>query len=154
MDEKCCATKCSMSASLGLLVLRVVAGGFLVTHGWAKFHDPAMKSQFFDMVSSFGLPAPHAMAWAAIVAELAGGALLAVGFLTRLWAFMILCTMGVAIAKVHLHQDYHAIEPAALYGAIAVAFLLGGPGRISVDGMLFGKGKKEETPPDESVEKF
>jgi putative oxidoreductase len=157
MNEKCCDTKCSMSASLGLLVLRVAAGASLaINHGWVKFHDPDFKSKFFGMVGGMGLPASNALAWAAIAAELVGGILLALGFLTRISALMILGVMGVAIWKIHLpsHQGFAGMELPVLYGGIAVAFLLGGAGRISVDGMLFGKGKKEEAPPDESVEKF
>jgi putative oxidoreductase len=155
MSEKCCDTRCPISTSLGLLVLRLVAGAFLATHGWAKFHDPSMKSMFFDSVHKMNLPAPNILAWAAIAAELLGGVLLALGFLTRVWAFLILCVMGVAIAKVHLHEGLPAMEMAALYGGIAFAFLLGGPGRISVDGMLFCKGKKsEDLTPEEPVEKF
>ena len=156
MSEKCCDTKCPISTSLGLLVLRVAAGASLAfLHGWQKFHDPDMKSKFFSGVEGMGLPGGHYMAWAAIVAELVGGALLALGLLTRVWAFMIACVMGVAIFKVHLHQGWTAMEPALLYGGIAIAFLLGGPGRFSVDGMLFCRGKKDESlPPDEPVEKF
>jgi len=155
MNEKSCDTRCPISTSLGLLVLRVVAGLFLATHGWAKFHDPSMKSQHFDMVSKMNLPAPTVLAWAAIVAELVGGVLLALGFLTRFWALLILCVMGVAVFKVHWKDGYKGMEMAALYGGIAVAFLLGGAGRLSVDGLLFGRGKKnEETPLEDSTEKF
>jgi putative oxidoreductase len=154
MNEKSCDTRCPISTSLGLLVLRLVAGLFLATHGWAKFHDPSMKSQFFDGVSKMNLPAPNILAWAAIVAELVGGVLLALGFLTRLWAFLIMCVMGMAVFKVHWGQGHQAMEMAALYGGIAVAFLFGGAGRLSVDGMLFCRGKKEEAPLDEPNEKF
>ncbi|HEV8292149.1 MAG TPA: DoxX family protein [Tepidisphaeraceae bacterium] len=159
MDEKSCDTRCPISTSLGLLVLRVAAGASLaINHGWVKFHDPDFKSKFFGMVGGMGLPASNALAWAAIAAELVGGVLLALGFLTRVSAFMILCVMGVAIWKVHLpsHQGFAGMEMAVLYGAIAVAFLLSGAGRISVDGMLFCRGKKSETTSeaDEPMEKF
>src|SRR5580765_346884 len=148
MNEKSCDTRCSMSASLGLLVLRLVAGlSLAINHGWVKFHDPDFKSKFFSMVGGMGVPAPNALAWAAIVAELVGGVMLALGFLTRFWAVMILGVMGMAIAKVHWGHGVAEMELAALYGGIAVAFLFGGAGRISVDGMLFCRGKKEELPP-------
>jgi putative oxidoreductase len=155
MNEKSCDTRCPISTSLGLLALRLVAGVSLAMHGWQKFHDPSMKSQFFETVGKMGLPAPNALAWAAIVAELVGGVMLALGFLTRLWAFMILGVMGVAVFKFHAADPYQVKELAAVYGAVAVAFLFGGAGRISVDGMLFCKGKTgEETPSEDSTEKF
>jgi len=159
MSEKCCDTRCSMSASFGLLVLRLVAGASLAMHGWAKLHEP-MHTPFFEGVSQMGAPfesAPKAFGYASVAAELGGGILLAVGGLTRLAAFMLLCNFAVAIWKVHLHGPYSlpaekAMEPAAIYAAIACALLFAGAGRISVDGMLFCRGKKEEPPPDE--EKF
>src|SRR5688572_18442850 len=119
MNEKC-DTRCPISLSLGLLVLRVVAGLFLATHGWAKFHDPSTKQMFFDSVAKMNMPAPNILAWAAVTAELVGGVMLALGFLTRLWAFMILCVMGVAVFKVHWGQGYKMMEHAALYGGVAV----------------------------------
>jgi putative oxidoreductase len=158
MNEKCCDTRCPISTSLGLLALRLAAGASLaINHGWVKFHDPDFKSKFFGMVGGMGLPASNALAWAAIGAELVGGVLLALGFLTRISAFAILCTMGVAIWKIHLpsHQGFGGMELPLLYAGIALAFLFGGAGRFSVDGMLFCKGKSsDETPPDEPVEKF
>jgi len=162
MSDKCCSTGCPASSSFGLLVLRVVAGALLAMHGWSKIHEP-VHSQFFDGVSQMGSPfqsAPKAFAWASVAAELGGGILLAVGGLTRLAAFAILCNFVVAIWKVHLHDPYistggMAKEPAAIYGAIAIAFLFAGAGRFSIDEMLFGRGKKEEPlEPEESTEKF
>jgi putative oxidoreductase len=128
-----------------------VVGLSLAMHGWGKFHDPEMHSQFFEGVKHMGMPfekAPTFFAWAATAAELVGGILLAVGLLSRVAAFFIMCTMATAVFKVHWGQGYQAMEPAAVYAAVAVAFLLGGPGRISVDAMLFGK-KKEIEPPEE-----
>jgi putative oxidoreductase len=159
MSEKC-DTRCPISSSLGLLVLRLVAGASLAMHGWAKLHEP-MHSGFFEGVSHMGAPfesAPKVFAYASVAAELGGGIMLAVGGLTRLAAFLLLCNFAVAIWKVHLHDPYlstggKAMEPAAIYAAIAFALLLTGAGRISVDGMLFCRGKtNEELPPDE--EKF
>jgi putative oxidoreductase len=154
MNEKSCDTRCPISTSLGLLVLRLVAGLSLATHGWAKFHDPNMKSMFFDSVSKMNMPAPNALAWAAIATELVGGVLLALGFLTRLWAFLIVGMMGVAFFKFHAKDPYQVKELAAVYGAVGVAFLFAGAGRLSVDGMLFCRGRKEEAPLDEPNEKF
>ncbi len=146
MNEKSCDTRCSMSASLGLLVLRLVAGASLAMHGWAKLHEP-LHTEFFDGVSHMGAPfesAPKLFAYASVAAELGGGILLAVGG----------CNFAVAIWKVHLHDPYiPKMEPAAIYAAIAFAFLLAGAGRISVDGMLFCRGKNNEEPPADE-EKF
>lgn len=143
-------------------MLRLVVGASLAMHGWSKFNEPA-RSGFFEGVSHMGAPFeshPKILGWASLAAELGGGVLLAVGGLTRLAAFALLCNFAVAIWKVHLHDPYispggKAIEPAAIYGAISILFLFAGAGRFSVDGMLFCRGKKDDSlPQDEPVEKF
>src|SRR5438876_44780 len=157
-----CSTCGPITADMGLLVLRVVAGLSLAMHGWAKFHDPQMHSMFFEGVKNMGMPfekAPTAFAWASVAAELGGGILLALGLLTRLAAFAILCNFIVAIWKVHLHDPYissggKAMEPAAIYGAIALCLLFAGGGRISLGAMLFCRGKNKDEPeaPEETRE--
>ena len=150
MKSESCATTCGpITADLGLLVLRVVAGLSLATHGWAKFHDPQMHSMFFEGVKNMGMPFekfPTAFAWAATAAELGGGILLALGFLTRVAAFFILCVMGTAIWKVHLHDPYQKMEPAVIYAAIALCLLFAGGGRISLGAMLFCRRKDKDEP--------
>ena len=68
------------------------------------------------------------------------------GFLTRLGAFGIACTM---IGAVYMHSAVlgdpfvnlkggRAYELAAVYLLIAVLFVISGPGRFSLDRMVFG----------------
>src|SRR5678815_1133254 len=123
MSEKCCDTRgCSASSSFGLLVLRLVVGVSLAMHGWSKFKEPA-RSSFLENVSQMGSPFeshPKILGWAAIGAELGGGILIALGGLTRLAAFALVCNFAVAIWKVHLNDKYinpggRAMEPAAIY---------------------------------------
>jgi len=165
MNEKCCDTGCPISSSFGLLVLRLVVGASLAMHGWSKFKEPA-RSGFFENVSHMNAPFeshPKIFGWAAIAAELGGGVLIALGGLTRLAAFALVCNFAVAVWKVHLHDPYisptpgPAMEPAVIYGAISLALLFLGAGRFSIDAMLFGgRGKKgeEHSPADEPIEKF
>ena len=91
---------------------------------------------------------------AAAVAEFGGGIGLVLGLLTPLWALLLVGTMGVAIQMAHLSQGHAFVatapgepsfELAAVYFAINVMFLLVGPGRLSVDALLFGR--KSTSPP-------
>jgi putative oxidoreductase len=154
MKGSCCGgIRGPISADLGLLVLRLVAGLSLAMHGYAKLHEH--KDMFWSGIYSMGKPislAPGFFGWAAIAAEL-GGIALAIGLFTRLSAFLILCVMGVAVFKVHAKDAYQVKELAAVYGAVAIAFLLAGPGRISLDALLFAR-KKEPAEPQEKVERF
>jgi len=131
--------------SLGLLVLRIVTGAAFVMHGWGKLQSPAGPFHWMDQMPD---APPGAIQALAVVAEFGGGIALIVGLLTPLFAFLIAGTMVVALTKVHLPSGHPFVstggpscEPAAGYLAQMVLFLLVGPGKLSVDALLFGKRK-------------
>lgn len=118
-------------ADLGLTLLRIAAGaGLALGHGLGKV---PVKDGFVAGVESLGFPVPVVFAWAAALAELVGGALLAVGLLTRPAAFAVAFTMGVAFFMRHAADPFAVKELAMLYGMVAVAFLFLGSGRFSLD---------------------
>jgi putative oxidoreductase len=132
-------TPASTAADLGMTLLRLFAGlSLALAHGYGKL-PPA--DRFVTGVSNLGFPAPHAFAWAAALAEFAGGLMLALGLATRWAAFFILCTMGVAAFLQHRADPYNVKEMALLYGSIAVLYLLAGAGRFSIDRLLRGGGR-------------
>jgi putative oxidoreductase len=124
--------------SVGLLPLRVVMGLAFVFHGWQKIQNPLgwMGSE---------APVPGFLQALAAVAEFVGGIALVCGLLTRLAALGILSVMVTALAMAHVpHGDpfvgkpgQRSAEPAAVYLCCAVLFLVVGPGRYSLDGLLF-----------------
>lgn len=147
---------------LGLLLMRLIVGGIFAIHGYPKVFggagkvgrlpptlrrhlgpgfDAAMErggiANFRGNVERTSVPLPGVMAWAAALAELVGGALLIVGWLTRPAALMLCGNMVVAVTRVHWKSGLvgqSGYEFAlALLGAL-VALLLGGPGALSVDG--------------------
>jgi len=71
------------------------------------------------------------------VIELVGGALLAVGFLTRPVAFILAGDMAVAYFMAHAPKNLFPIlnggDGAILYCFIFLLFFVAGPGRWSVD---------------------
>jgi putative oxidoreductase len=124
--------------SVGLLGLRLVMGAAFILHGWPKIQHP------FDwMGATASVPAIFQLL--AALAEFGGGMALIVGLLTRLASLGIMTNMIVALAIVHLpHGDPfvgkpggHSYEPAAVYLACAVLFVILGPGRYSLDALLF-----------------
>ena len=118
----------------GWLVLRVVAGlSLALAHGLGKL--PPAKG-FVDGVAGMGFPAPIVFAWAAGLAEFLGGLLLAAGFLTRVGAFFIAFTMGTAFFVFHAGDPFGDKERALLFLCIAIAFLISGAGRWSIDAFL------------------
>jgi putative oxidoreductase len=118
-------------ADFGLTLLRVAAGaGLALGHG---IHKMPVKAEFIAGVESLGFPAPVVFAWAAALAELAGGSLLALGLFTRPAALFVAFTMGVAFFLQHADDPFQVKELAMLYGMAAVAFLFMGSGRFALD---------------------
>ena len=120
---------------LGWTLVRVVFGLSLAWgHGLPKLAGGHMD-QFAAGVAELGFPFPLYFAWAAAVAEFAGGIFVALGFFTRPAAAVAAFTMLVAIYR-HRLQGFGERELAMLYCAAMIAFLIGGAGRFSVDGRM------------------
>ena len=126
--------------SVGLLGLRLVMGAAFMFHGWPKIQNP---------LAWMGpeAPVPAILQALAALAEFGGGMALIVGLLNRLACLGVATNMIVALGMVHLpHGDPfvskaggRSFELAAIYLTCTVLFLLLGPGRYSLDALLFGK---------------
>lgn len=120
--------------ALGLLVLRLTAGlALALNHGLGKLPP---SDGFIQGVAGMGLPLPLLFAWAAALSESLGGLLLAAGLATRPAAAAILGTMTTAVLVAHAGDPIAKREPALLFGAVALLFLLTGPGRYALDTLL------------------
>ena len=123
---------------IGLLLLRAVPSGIMMTHGWPKFQrlldqwgsEEGVK--FFDFM---GL-GPEISLVLTVLAELVAPALMIVGFKTRWAAIPAAFTMGVAAFVVHGSDPLGDKELALLYLTCFAAVALLGPGKWSVDERL------------------
>ena len=149
----------NVRSDLAALLLRVAAGLIFIPHGWSKVLGEGGASAFAaDIAANYHLPT--FLGHLAAYSELIGGALLVVGLLTRVDAFLLACTMFVAAFVVQLPDALYEVQPGAIKAfvamraietplalfAICVALLLTGGGRWSLDHVLgiermFGKKK-------------
>lgn len=121
---------------LALLVLRLVLGAIMVTHGYSKIFGG--MSHHAQLVHSIGLPGW--LAYLSAGAEFFGGLMVLLGAATRIGALLILINMLVAIWKVHLQQGMRGgLEFPLSVAAIAVALIFFGGGAISIEWIWKGK---------------
>jgi putative oxidoreductase len=129
----------SATADLGLLLLRLMAGFGLITHGIGKIPPSA---PFVAAVHRLGFPLPTAFAWMSGGAEFLGGVLLFVGLLVRPASLLLLINMSVAAFLQLRHASFSSRELALLYLAIAALYFCTGSGRYGVDTLLGRKKRR------------
>jgi len=124
---------------LSLAIVMIAHGGQKVLGLWG---GPGFKA-FTSGNTPFGFMRPPWL-WlgAAALSELVGGIFVGLGFLTRVGAFFIACTMLTAVAGVHwpngLFSANRGYEFPMTLLAIALALLIAGGGQASVDKSLSG----------------
>ena len=129
--------------------IRLGLGAVFVAHGAQKvlgsFAGPGLAK-----FTSYPAPYPFmrpAWLWmgAAAFAELIGGILVILGLLTRLGAFLIFCTMLVAVVGVHWKGGLflpEGMEYAMSLLAMSLALLISGGGMASADLAISGSRRR------------
>jgi putative oxidoreductase len=120
--------------------MRVCVGAMLVPHGYAKLFNGGVAGLANGYFAKWGLAAPLAWAYWIALLEFVGGILLAVGFLTRPVALLVVVEMAVAVITVHLPNGFFwtakGYEYPLLWGLLALAIAWRGGDRLSVDRAL------------------
>ena len=124
-----------------LLAIRLYWGWELTQDGWRKLHNLDKVTGYF---ATLNLPQPHMTALGVSLLELVGGAFFALGFGTRLFAFLLLANMTVAFlvaepeAFAAILSDPDKFQTASAYNDwfATLLILILGPGYLAVDTLV------------------
>lgn len=126
--------------SIGILLVRLVAGAAFMFHGWGKIQNPMSWAGPDSAI-------PGILLALAAISEFGGGLAWILGLLTPLASFGMACTMVVAT---HMHMILRgdpfvnmtggpSYELALLFLTISILFICAGPGKFSLDAKIFGE---------------
>jgi putative oxidoreductase len=118
-----------LDMNIGLLILRLSAGGMMLTHGYPKLLKlfGGGEIQFFDFLG-IGTTASLALA---VGAEVVCSVLLMVGVKTRLVVLPLIFTMAVAAFLVHAADPFAKQEKALMYLMMYLTLLFTGGGKYA-----------------------
>lgn len=127
----------SQNINLILLLLRIVAGIFMLTHGIGKFEQliGASPIQFPDPLNIGASTSLFLTVFSEVLCSL----LLIFGLATRFSAFCLLFTMLVAAFIFHINEGFSKQELPLMYATMYLILLITGSGKISVDTLLYDK---------------
>ncbi|WP_288424159.1 DoxX family protein [uncultured Spirosoma sp.] len=128
------STASALNAST--LLLRLIFGGLMIPHGYAKLtHFAEYQNDFMNLL---GLGTAVSLSLA-IVAEFGCSILLVLGLFTRLALVPLIVTTLVIVFGAHGGEILGDGEHGFLYLGVYLSLLLTGPGQYSVDQRLFGR---------------
>lgn len=119
-----------------LLVLRLIVGAFLMWGTWDNIESAEQMQEFAAFLRHFKFPAPEFMAPLSVWAQFVCGALLFAGLLTRWAGLVMVFNFAVAVAMVHLSDDFRGQFPALVLIAVNLHFAAGGGGRYALDRLI------------------
>lgn len=142
------ARRQELMTSIGLLVLRVGIGGYMLTHGWGKL-QMVLAGDFGSFGDPIGLGSGLSLVLITL-AEFGCALLVVVGLGTRFAAVPVVFGMAVAAFIVHGSDPWTmgegaSKEPALLYLSAFLTLALTGAGRFSLDGVIAARKETAQT---------
>lgn len=122
---------------IGLLILRIAVGCFMMRHGLQKL-EMLMGDGPIQFADPLGI-GDAATLYLAIFAELICSFLIIIGLATRIATIPLIITMLVAVLIIHAADPIDNKELPSLYLVIYVVLTLTGAGKYSVDYLISGR---------------
>lgn len=118
-----------------LAILRITIGLLLIYHGYEVFDATTMKG--YLEWDDFKSPLGAFLVYAGKGAEFVAGVLLTLGFLTRLGALICIGTLAYITFFVGHGKFWYEDQHPFMFVLFGVLFFFMGPGKWSLDGLLF-----------------
>lgn len=146
------ARRQAVTSSIGLLILRVGVGGFMLSHGWGKL-QMMLAGEFDKFSDPIGLGSGLSLVLM-VLAEFVCALLVVLGVATRFAATPIVFAMAVAAFVAHGNdpwtmeqgaklfmtgaaKSWASKEPALLFLIPFLALVFTGAGKLSIDGLIW-----------------
>lgn len=147
-----------LAGSVGLLILRVGIGAFMLMHGWGKL-EMLLAGNFDQFGDPIGLGKPLSLVLS-VLAEVVAAVLVMIGLATRCATIPLIVTMAVAAFVVHgsdpwtmgegarlfmsgESESWASKEPALLFLIPYLALALIGPGSFSLDYVICARRNRQ-----------
>ena len=121
----------------GLLAIRLLSGGMMLTHGIPKF-DRLFGEGPVKFADPFGL-GPEISLGMVLFAEVGCSLLVMLGFKTRWATLPLLFTMLMAAFYAHGNDPFSDKELSLLFFTLFLSILISGGGRFSLDHIRYFK---------------
>lgn len=133
----------SKNIDIALLMLRIAAGGFMLSHGIGKF-EKLFSGEPILFPDPIGVGATASLALV-VFAEVFCSIFLIFGLAIRFSAIPLIVTMLVAAFIAHAGDGFGKQELPLLYTVIYIVLAISGSGKIAVDRWIYDKLNRNRT---------
>lgn len=123
-------------SDLSLLLMRLITGAFLMWGTQDNIRSAEQMAEFTGFLRHFGFIWPELMAPLSVWAQFLCGGLIFLGALTRWAGLVMVFNFIVAMAMVHMSDEFRAMWPALALIIICLHLAFAGGGRWSVDARM------------------
>ena len=124
----------SSAIDFSLFLLRVVSGGFMLTHGYGKMIK--LFDGDFTFADPLGIGVELSLGLT-VFAEIFCALFLLLGLFTRFVSIPLMITMIVAVFIIHASHDFGKKELGLFYLTSYFILFISGPGKFSIDAKMF-----------------
>jgi putative oxidoreductase len=120
----------------GIAMIRIIVGVFMIYHGWEVF-DANKMNEYSKWLTDIKFPSPGFLAYLGKSIELISGILITVGLFTRLAIIPLAITMAIICFGIGKGRVFMEDQHPFLFILLAFVFFFTGPGKWSLDYLLF-----------------